>query len=43
MYDINRKELEDLLTYLQYTDEMQVSINKLYLTELVKIALESVE
>ncbi len=38
--NITKQELEDLLLYLEYTDEMQIAINILYLTEVVKIAID---
>lgn len=42
-YIVDRKELNDLLTYLKYTDEIQVPLGKTYLTEIVKMALNSLE
>lgn len=35
-----KKDLEELLVYLEYTDEYQVAINKLDLMEIVKIAID---
>ena len=38
--NITKQELKDLLRYLEYTDELQIAINKLYLAEVVKIAID---
>lgn len=43
MYDISKQELKNLLTFLEYKDEIQISINRLYLIELIELALESVD
>ena len=40
MKPVTKKDLEELLLYLEYTDEYQIVINKLDLIEIVKIAID---